>query len=214
MKRIAILGLFVGALLVGAPRAEAVQLTGTISLSQSAASCPGSVCLIPVGAAGTQVGLGIATALDFTGTGSLSPNVAGPMTIDGGTGNFAGITGSGTIKDFCFRPAGGCGVYPQAPLVAWETATLSGATFDLSTVNIQFQSDAALVLTGTGVFHVAGFDATPGTFTFAPTQTGGAFSFSSTNVAAAVPEPGSMILLGTGLAGLAASVRRRLARKQ
>jgi len=64
------------------------------------------------------------------------------------------------------------------------------------------------------VFNVAGFDPTPGTFTFTINQTGGAFSFSATDSAAAVPEPGSMILLGTGLAGLAASVRRRLARKQ
>jgi PEP-CTERM motif len=213
MKRFAIFGLFVGALLVGAPKAEAVQLTGTISLSQTGV-CGVGQCLIPV-MGNVASTLAVATGLDFTTTGVLTPNVAGPMNVDGGTGTLAGaLLGPGTIKDFCFV-AVGCGVYPGAPLVAWETGP-GGGTFSLTSVAINNQNLSVLCLTGTGVFNVVGFDPTPGTFTFSVTQTGGAFSFSSTNAAAptAVPEPGSMILLGTGLAGLAASVRRRLARKQ
>jgi len=207
LKRMAVIGLFGGALLVGAPRAEAVMLTGTISLSQTGI-CPTADCVIPVNGNVTST-LGTATGLDFTTSGSLTPNVAGPMSIDGGTGNFASLVGFGTIKDFCFA-ASGCGVYPNAPLAAWETAN-SGGTFDLSSVSLLFQNNSALALSGTGVFHVAGFDATPGTFTLTVNQTGGAFSFSATDAATptTVPEPASMMLLGMGLLGFSSAIRRR-----
>jgi len=202
LKRIAVVGLLGGALLASAARADAVPITGTISLSQTGV-CSTGRCTIPVTGNVAALSLGVATGLDFTTTGSLTPNVDGPMNVDSGTGTLAAaLTGPGTIKDFCFRPAGGCGAYTAVPVAAWETGPGGGA-FDLLTVSIVLQTDAFLNLSGTGRFRVAGFDDTPGIFNFSVTQTGGAFSFSATDAATptAVPEPASMVLLGMGLLG-------------
>ena len=187
------------AVLMLLPRlAEAVPITGSVTLSQSALVCPNADCVIPVLGTGVQTGLDTAIALDFTNTGAPTPNVAGPMSIDGGTGTFAGILGAGTIKDFCFVP-GSCGVYSAPPIAAWQTS-FGGATFDMLTVLKPFQSVSGLVLTGTGLFHIAGFDNTPGTYSLAVTNAGSAFSFSATDTA--VPEPVSMVLFGMGLLGV------------
>jgi len=185
--------------------AQAIPITGSVTLSQSALVCPGADCVIPVLGTGVQTTLDNAVALDFTSTGSPTPNVAGPMSIDGGTGVFAGILGAGTIKDFCFIP-GSCGVYSGVPVAAWQTSS-GGATFDMLTVIRPFASVNALVLTGTGLFHIAGFDNTPGTFSLAVTNSGTAFSFSATDTA--VPEPMSMSLFGMGLIGFAMRVRKQ-----
>jgi len=203
VKKIASLFLFV---VLCAANAHAVPITGSVTLSQSALVCPGADCVIPVLGTGVQTTLDNAVALDFTSTGVPTPNVAGPMSIDGGTGTFAGILGAGTIKDFCFV-AGSCGIYPGAPLAAWQTSA-GGATFDMLSVVRPFASPNGLVLTGTGLFHVAGFDNTPGSFTIAVTNTGSAFSFSATDAATAVPEPASMLLFGAGLVGVARRFRR------
>jgi hypothetical protein len=97
--------------------AEAIPITGSVTLSQSALVCPNADCLLPVLGNGTQTTLDNAVALDFTNTGAPTPNVAGPMSIDGGTGTFAGILGAGTIKDFCFV-SGSCGIYQTAPIAS------------------------------------------------------------------------------------------------
>ena len=176
--------------------ATAATITGSVTLSQSALVCPGADCVLPVLGTGVPTTLDLATALDFTNTGAPTPNVAGPMSIDGGTGVFAGILGAGTIKDFCFVAP--CGLYPGAPLVSWQTSA-GGATFDLLSTAVPFRSAEGLVVTGTGLFHIAGFDDTPGTYSLAVTNAGTAFSFSATDTATAIPEPHTLVLFGMAL---------------
>ena len=104
-----------------------------------------------------------------------------------------------------FRPVVGT---PYAPL--W-THVVSGISFDLETMQIEFSSKKSLNLEGNGTFNCAapcvGLDPTPGfwnmTINTAGNVTG---SFSSS---AAVPEPASLALFGLGMFAAAAAARRR-----
>jgi hypothetical protein len=75
-----------------------------------------------------------------------------------------------------------------------------------STANL----NSTLVINGTILIHQAGFQDTPGFFSFSGGQGSGNFSFAAQNSALppSVPEPTSLLLLGLGLTGLV--VGRRL----
>lgn len=207
-KGFAIFGVFAGALLVGG-RAEAAPLTGSITLTQSLAVCPNADCLVPVNGFGAMVALRSATALDSTIVAAPTPNVAEPMTIDDASGNFVGQVGPGAIRDFCFVTVN-CGIFPGAPVALWDSGA-GRLTLDVNTVPVGLEANNTLVLGGTDLFHLAGFDDTPETSNLSVTRTGEAFSFSATDAAvpAAVHEPGFMVLFGSGLLGLGAVLRRR-----
>ncbi len=188
-----------------APPAEAAMIVGDLSIAGD---------MVPVnGATGVVTGLGTATGLDFAIIGTNpTPGVPGNYNVTAADGNFSSLQGTnGLIKDFSFAGAGSTN-YPTPSIGTFELGT-SGFSFDLSTISIltQLSTPGILDLMGTGVFHLAGFDPTPGTFVFSGNQSGTTFSFSASEGATAspIPEPGSMLLLGTGLIGLAGATRRR-----
>jgi hypothetical protein len=80
-----------------------------------------------------------------------------------------------------------------------------------------------LTINGDGFFTETGFTNSPGTFTFTTQESASELAvyetnrkavtpttFSATGTASPIPEPGSLVLLGTGILGLAGVARRKL----
>lgn len=102
-------------------------------------------------------------------------------------------------------------ITPITPIIPlWDNSSVS---FDLEAITLVDQTTTnQLQLKGTGTFKAAGYDDTKGTWEFTANQTVngqiGGFTFSTSESGAPlppgeVPEPGTVILFGTGLAGLA-----------
>jgi hypothetical protein len=185
MKRFMMLGiaaLFNIAMLVG--RAEAVPITGDITF--------GGILL-------SALDLRMTTTVDFNPQTALVTSVAGELD------STVNIGSSATFNDFQFSP-----FVPSNPL--W---TVGGFSFNLTSVTISAHTPLILGLTGAGEVVGNGFDPTPYVWSFnADKSTGDGRSvvaFSATNLSnvAPIPEPGSLLLLGSGLIGLAWLRRKR-----
>ncbi len=171
----------------------AAPLTASAVVIEGALTFSGD--FVPTGGAGTD--LSDATGLDFIGD---------DFDVDGASGDFAdaGISQGdiGFIQDFEFDDLN---TAPIDPL--WS---IGGFSFALEEIAVNFQNSMFLVLVGRGEISRAGYSNTPGVWTLTANTAPGAqsilFNFSAGT--GAIPEPGSMLLVGLGLAGLAAARRR------
>jgi len=179
MKKLATFLAGTALMLMTAVSAMAVPITGEIGFTGVLTK------YTPNGNISSATGLDFASAEVQTASGTFLPIPTLPPTPV-------------TYKDFTFNP-------PAFVDNLWEL-TYAGVTyaFDLTDVDVLYQSSAALVLQGTGILQVTNYEDTPGIWTFSG-QTG-SLTFSA---ASTVPEPGTMILLGAGFLGLAIYGKRR-----
>lgn len=184
MKRITAL-LAATALMMLTTSVWAVPITGTINFTGSEILVPPGTDLL--GATGINFG---ASQTEGLGSGTYAAIAAGTPVI---------------FTDFTFKPTSG--VIPIPSL--WTMTHLGNSySFDLDTVNIEFQSKNFLNLFAEGVLHATGYDDTPGSW-FYSSQDGGT-AFSAESSPAPVPEPGTIVLLGAGLFALTVFGRRRM----
>jgi len=164
---------------------------------------------------GSIIFAGPATASGPSGVGTTTISFTNPWTTVTGIGSYSSVT-SGTpttLTAFSFVGTGTTAML-SAPVMPEWTFTFGGNTysFDLLSLSSGTTTSGSMAISGTGIAHITGFDATPASWAMEGAGQNFTYDLSSSTTASigSIPDGGSAVsLLGIALVGLEA-LRRRL----